>query len=379
MSIVTQCPHCATAFNVTPEQLFARDGQVRCGQCRKVFDGLVNLTSLASLEAGVPPPLSEAGAAARQTPAVVAAPLTPPVVSPHGFKPVNWPILPQVFDVPVPPLPLEIVADAQAASDAARASRHDAVAPQSPPMVVATEAVESLDVAPAPEAANTVDTHETREAKIAALIAGSAMATAAPVRDAYRTAEEIRFEAEAEAEPAPPRRARWPWAIAATLAALILCGQALYTFRSEIAAHFPAVKPALVQACQWPQTVSWMQSLPWASCTVPPLQRPAALNIQASDMLILDKAKPHLVQLIVTLQNQSALDVGYPAIDLVLNDRFDHAIARRVFVPADYLRGADAQKTVIAASVTTTVRIDLDVSELSAGGFGLLLIRAPQS
>ena len=174
-------------------------------------------------------------------------------------------------------------------------------------------------------------------------------------------------------------RARWPWAIAATLAALILCGQALYTFRSEIAAHFPAVKPALAQACQWPQSVPALQSLPWAGCTVPPLQRPAALNIQASDMLILDKARPHLVQLIVTLQNQSAFDVGYPAIDLVLNDRFDHAIARRVFVPADYLRGADAQKTVIAASVTTTVRIDLDVSELSAGGFGLLLIPAPQS
>ncbi len=377
--MVTQCPHCATAFNVTPEQLFARDGQVRCGQCRKVFDGLVNLTSLASLEAGVPPPLSEAGAAARQTATVAAPPLTPPLVSPHGFKPVNWPMLPQVFDVPVPPLPLEIVADAQAVADAARASRYD-TAPPAPPVGVAAEAVESLVVAPAPEAANTPDTHETREAKIAALIAGSSMAVtaaAAPVRDEYRTAEEIRFEA--EAEPAPPRRARWPWAIAATLAALILCGQALYTFRSEIAAHFPAVKPALAQACQWPQSVPALQSLPWAGCTVPPLQRPAALNIQASDMLILDKARPHLVQLIVTLQNQSALDVGYPAIDLVLNDRFDHAIARRVFVPADYLRGADAQKTVIAASVTTTVRIDLDVSELSAGGFGLLLIPAPQS
>lgn len=377
--MVTQCPHCATAFNVTPEQLFARDGQVRCGQCRKVFDGLVNLTSLASLEAGVPPPLSEAGAAARQTATVAAPPLTPPLVSPHGFKPVNWPMLPQVFDVPVPPLPLEIVADAQAVADAARASRYD-TAPPAPPVGVAAEAVESLVVAPAPEAANTPDTHETREAKIAALIAGSSMAVtaaAAPVRDEYRTAEEIRFEA--EAEPAPPRRARWPWAIAATLAALILCGQALYTFRSEIAAHFPAVKPALAQACQWPQSVQALQSLPWAGCTVPPLQRPAALNIQASDMLILDKARPHLVQLIVTLQNQSALDVGYPAIDLVLNDRFDHAIARRVFVPADYLRGADAQKTVIAASVTTTVRIDLDVSELSAGGFGLLLIPAPQS
>lgn len=127
------------------------------------------------------------------------------------------------------------------------------------------------------------------------------------------------------------------------------------------------VVPALVQLCEW------------AHCTVPPLQRPSALAIQASDLLIIDKAKPHLVQLIVTLQNQSMLDVAYPAIDLVLNDRFDHAVARRVLLPGDYLRGDDAKKTVIAGSVTTTVRINLDVSALSAGGFALLLIPAPQT
>jgi len=122
-----------------------------------------------------------------------------------------------------------------------------------------------------------------------------------------------------------------------------------------------------------------VQLCAWAQCKVPPLQRTSALAIQASDLLILDKAKPQRVQLIVTLQNQSALDVAYPALDLVLNDRFEHAVARRVFLPSDYLRGDDARKTVIAASVTTTVRIDLDISELSAGGFQLLLIPAPQT
>ena len=141
----------------------------------------------------------------------------------------------------------------------------------------------------------------------------------------------------------------------------------MHTFRSEAAAYFPQTRPALAQLCVW------------ARCTVPPLQMPSALTIQASDLLILDKAKPHLVQLIVTMQNLSTVEVGYPAIDLVLNDRFDHAVARRVFLPKDYLRGADAKKTVIAGSVATTVRIDLDLSELSAGGFGLLLIPAPQT
>ena len=314
MSMVTQCPHCTTAFNVTPDQLFARDGRVRCGHCNQVFDGLVNLTSLEALQAGVPPPLAEASDAAQQ--AAAQAQATPPRPPPPGFTPINWPMLPDVPVVPVPPLPLEVVADAAQAARAASATQHEA----------RMDSTKSL----------------------------ASQSPASAQRDSVE--DTVR-----------PRRARWPWALAAMLAVLVLCGQALHTFRSEIAAHFPGVKPALVQLCGW------------ARCTVAPLQRPAALNIQASDMLILDKAKPQFVQLIVTLQNQSALDVGYPAIDLVLNDRFDHAIARRVFVPAEYLRGADAQKTVIAASVTTTVRIDLDVSELSAGGFGLLLIPAPQS
>ena len=315
MSMVTQCPHCTTAFNVTPDQLFARDGRVRCGRCNQVFDGLVNLTSLEALQAGVPPPLAEAGDAAQQALAEAKDRMTRPPPS-HGFTPLNWPMLPDVPVVPVPPLPRATL----------------------PP-----EGESLLEAQPA----------------------AKARMPSAAVSGTTRPAQSHDDD---DAGPQPRSAgAKWPWAIAAVLAALALCGQALYIFRSEISAHFPGVKPALVQLCLW------------ARCTVTPLQRPSALAIQASDLLILDKAKPHLVQLIVTLQNPTALEVGYPAIDLVLNDRFDHAVARRVFVPADYLRGADAQKTVIAASVTTTVRIDLDLSELSAGGFGLLLIPAPQT
>ena len=314
MSMVTQCPHCTTAFNVTPDQLFARDGRVRCGHCTQVFDGLVNLTSLEALQAGVPPPLAEAHDAASN--AAVRAQANPaPAPASHGFSPINWPMLPDVPAVPVPPLPLEVAADAALSKNIAQLEPNN-----------------------------------------------TSNATLVTLPDISDDGEDS-----AAAPPDPPPRASWPWAIAAMLAAVVLCGQALHNFRSEIAAHFPGVKPALVQLCVL------------AKCTVPPLQRPSALNIQASDLLILDKAKPNLVQLIVTLQNQSALDVGYPAIDLVLNDRFEHAVARRVFLPADYLRGADAKKTVIAASVTTTIRIDLDVSELSADGFGLLLIPAPIS
>ena len=38
MKMVTSCPACGTAFRVYPDQLTARGGQVRCGQCATVFD-----------------------------------------------------------------------------------------------------------------------------------------------------------------------------------------------------------------------------------------------------------------------------------------------------------------------------------------------------
>jgi predicted Zn finger-like uncharacterized protein len=43
----TRCPTCKTIFRVTQAQLTMRSGQVRCGHCHTVFDGVVQLVSLA--------------------------------------------------------------------------------------------------------------------------------------------------------------------------------------------------------------------------------------------------------------------------------------------------------------------------------------------
>jgi predicted Zn finger-like uncharacterized protein len=45
----TRCPACRTIFRVTREQLALRGGQVRCGHCRTVFDGVAQLISLAPI------------------------------------------------------------------------------------------------------------------------------------------------------------------------------------------------------------------------------------------------------------------------------------------------------------------------------------------
>jgi predicted Zn finger-like uncharacterized protein len=43
----TRCPGCNTIFRVTDDQLAIRAGQVRCGHCRTVFDGVAAVVSLA--------------------------------------------------------------------------------------------------------------------------------------------------------------------------------------------------------------------------------------------------------------------------------------------------------------------------------------------
>ena len=41
--VTTTCPSCRTSFRVTPQQLAARQGQVRCGHCNTLFNGLETL------------------------------------------------------------------------------------------------------------------------------------------------------------------------------------------------------------------------------------------------------------------------------------------------------------------------------------------------
>jgi predicted Zn finger-like uncharacterized protein len=76
----TRCPGCKTIFRVTSAQLAIRAGQVRCGHCHTVFDGIAQRISLA------PRPREE-----REQPEFDEAALGPPTVtlrSEHALEPV---------------------------------------------------------------------------------------------------------------------------------------------------------------------------------------------------------------------------------------------------------------------------------------------------
>jgi predicted Zn finger-like uncharacterized protein len=161
------------------------------------------------------------------------------------------------------------------------------------------------------------------------------------------------------------RRAR-AWAAGAMLLAFALGGQAAYLYRGDLAVQYPGLKPYLVQFCDL------------LRCTLAPPQRPRQIAIEASDLQATDTARPGLIQLTATLRNHAGHELGYPALDLVLTNTKEHTLARRIFLPKEYLeRGRDI--TVgIPANAEITVRLDLDTGDLNPAGFRLDLLAAPQ-
>ena len=78
----TRCPGCSTVFRVTAAQLALRGGQVRCGQCKTVFNGIEQEVALA-VPNGAAEPLSEAALGPPTLTLRNAASLETPIATPH--------------------------------------------------------------------------------------------------------------------------------------------------------------------------------------------------------------------------------------------------------------------------------------------------------
>lgn len=270
-TMITKCPSCGTLFRVTPEQLQARQGQVRCGHCMTVFNGQQALTAL---------PESAVNAGTGDL---------------AGFE-------------------LEAVAE-------------PAKGVAAPP-----------PIARAPEPANELTDY-------------------GPVPEQLSLDDQLYAEASR-------RRARW-WAVGVVLLVFVFAAQAAYFYRSDLAVQYPGLKPYLAQLCEA------------LHCKVLPPQRPRQIMIEASDLQVIEPARPGLIQLTATLRNHAGHDLGYPALDLVLTNTKEHTLARRIFMPKEYLERGKDVAAGIAASAEVTVRLDLDTGDLNPAGFRLDLLPAP--
>ena len=303
MSIITKCPSCGTTFRVTPLQLQAQHGMVRCGRCASVFDGFKTLATLSEL-----------------TPLEAVPTEVPREATPKAAE------TPRPEEVRIEPL------------DEAPASPP----PQDAPPVLPPQA-------------------------LAPIVLPDDVATREPVTMVHAAAiapDPLPYVPTAHIKPAP-RRHTGGWTFGVLLLLAGLAAQGAYLYRSEIAASVPEAWPYLRQMCDL------------LRCTVALPQRPRQISIEASDLQATDPANPGVIALTATLRNQATIELGYPALDVVLTNTKEHTVARRIFLPAEYLAAGKDSRTGIAPNAEFTVRLDLDTGDLGAAGFRLDVLAAP--
>ena len=330
MPLMTRCSHCQTVFRITPEQLRAHGGRVRCGRCLQVFNGLETLVP----EAPAP---ANADATALDPAAAELAPDIPAEADARA-----------VAGIAAEPAAGELVAAAPAEAPAELMD----ILPE-PPATVPQELPAGEIPGEAGEAKAEPDLEPEPQAQMEAL---AAVPEEAPAGNPF-----MQEEAPAASRP------RRPWLLAASvLLALVLGAQAIYFYRGDIAARHPQARQWLTAACAQ------------MACTVPLPQLPKSVLIEASDLQLADPARPERIQLTATLRNHAGHAVAYPALDLVLTNANDHTLARRIFLPAEYLGSGRDPRGGLAANAELTVRLALDTGNLGAAGFRLAVLAAPR-
>lgn len=369
----SRCPNCQTVFRVTPEQLKARAGKVRCGQCQAVFNALDSLLEEEKPATHAPAPViaieptpsrptssttrTEAQPAARpdthgtHEPTIVAA------AALFGESDGKAPQEPSLdFDAPQ--------SHAEEPSDAFFISSPTEEVPAAPELqpVLADTPPEPRLEAPT-EATVTVVEEESvapRLSESAVQELGKASGLIMP-RETTEIPGYSKWSEGVIAAPVslpPDKPTRWPFVLVALLLVLALAGQVVFHFRSEIATTLPSLRPWLVSASQA------------LGRDLPLLRHVELISIEVSDLQN-DPAHGNLLVLNATLRNRAAYGQAYPSLELSLTDTQDTAIARRVFSPAEYLPAKTPADQPFAANSDLAVRLWIEARDIAAAGYRL--------
>jgi len=336
------CPHCQSAFQLTDAQINAREGLVRCGACRRIFNAkwhLLERGAVSDGDGGRPQPhrAADQGAAVVQD-----APRDPHFAdaeSPPG--PGSEPVLGDVAEFNA-----ELAADF--ADDAGQAAAHhdpglsrQRTAPHfQPPPGPAQEP---------PEAGPPAD--EPGESP------GPPNAGPAPGGrvDMHGVDHYLKHR------PNPLVNLLWS---AAALGFLVLLGwQVKYFFVDQYAQH-QLLRPYLAGFCEI------------AACQLPPRQDPRRFTLTRTQ-IDLHPLQPGALRVTVKLVNEATFAQPYPRLRLTLTDRDGWVVGRRTFSPGQYLR--PGRPEVLRSGALGAVFIDLARPHEKAVGFQVDVVGAPAS
>lgn len=133
-----------------------------------------------------------------------------------------------------------------------------------------------------------------------------------------------------------------------------LVGQAATTFRNQLAASVPQLKPALQSLCTA------------LGCKV---ELPAQIDYVTIEQGELQTLSESTFSFTTLLRNQSTTAQAWPDIELRLDDTNDKAVLRRVFTPRDYL-GPDADLGKgFAPHSEQSIKLYFELKQLKASGY----------
>jgi predicted Zn finger-like uncharacterized protein len=270
MALVTLCPGCGTTFRINAAQLQAHGGEVRCGHCRRIFNGFATLVTV-------------------------------------NESAIEYPSQ----------LQLQLTSE--------------------PKVEVAAESL-----APAENLGTVID-HP--------IISDQAQVATVTSADLF----------DAEVPPKKQSQNIW-WGVSNTFLLLLLIGQIIYNYRTELTIIVPGIRPYLERYCAV------------IVCTVPYPQDIEQWGIEASDLQKDILRQPAVTTLSATIRNHASFPQALPALQLTLLDEHDQLIASRIFTAQDYLREKDKLPQFIESQHEIEILLNFDSSALNASGYRLLLL-----
>jgi len=351
MALATRCPNCHALFRVAADQLKLRGGLVRCGACRHVFDATGTLSyiddaALSTSAHAAAPAVGAVIAAIRKAESTANESLSADGVEPHASEPSAVEPGSYVGAASyVPPPDRE--------SDAELLTEVDST--------VVADGLAEETLATSRQAGLPEETGEAFPADVAAM---DRRGEAEHPETAAGTGEP------AEGEPTAPaflqhadtlnrRRRTTLFSIGAILLAALVLAQLAVAFRADLLAKFPQARPALEGLCRA------------FRCTVDWPSRSDLLAVVGSELQALPGTSAF--ELTAVVRNRGNTTLALPAIELTLTDTLSRTVARRVFLPADYLAGdrdpRAHMRAGLEAGADLTVRIAFEADVANAAGF----------
>jgi predicted Zn finger-like uncharacterized protein len=353
MALAARCPHCRALFRVVADQLKLRGGLVRCGECRQVFDAIGSLSYLDDhalvreraeapiAGAALPGPAVAAPSANRPQPLV--GPRLVKASAPRDVRPINA---------------------GRRASPEAGEIRDELSVPTLfglPEPQAESAPVPSGAAAPSNAARTAVESQLALAGYRNLLVVGQeqeAGAAAGPDQD------DLQLEAPSflpTADQLREHRLRRALAIACVPLSLLAALQIGLALRDDALQAWPSLRPLLASVCSL------------YGCSVGWPARAELLTIIGSELAAIPGTD--VIELNAAVRSRANFIMALPAIEVTLTNTQNQTIARKVFVPADYLASSGEPSSRIdeglAPGSDLSVRLVFEARGLNASGFVL--------